>query len=281
MTKLIIDPEFQMLLPVLDRQTFAMLEANILENGVRDPIVTWNNIIIDGHNRYEIATKHKIPFKTAAKEFNSRDDVLIWIVSTQIARRNLAPLQLSLFRGMHYLADKRIQGSSNQHSVESENRHSDGLSRSTAKRLASEYNVSCRTIERDAKVAQAINAIGLTSPEARRNILSGSTRVSKKRLRELLTETDNDLADVAASIENGTFLSKAADAPANGTEALGADHAGNGSSNMLPLEIAFNSITDDFSSKLRKNLKKNNTAALKVALTAYISQLDELFMCMG
>jgi hypothetical protein len=34
-------------------------------------------------DRYEISQSHGIPFNTISKEFNSRDDVLIWIVSTQ------------------------------------------------------------------------------------------------------------------------------------------------------------------------------------------------------
>jgi predicted DNA-binding transcriptional regulator YafY len=42
----------------------------------------------------------------------------------------------------------------------------------TVERLADQYKVSRATIERDAKVADAINAIGETSPEAKRMNLS-------------------------------------------------------------------------------------------------------------
>jgi len=54
MPNIIIDEEFKALLPALDKDTYAMLEENLLKNGCRDSIVLWGDILIDGHNRYEI-----------------------------------------------------------------------------------------------------------------------------------------------------------------------------------------------------------------------------------
>jgi hypothetical protein len=78
--------------------------------------------------------------------------------------------------------------------------------------LAEQYNVSSRTIERDARVAEAISAIGESSPvcrtgrpEAKRNILSGATGISRRRLQELATGPQEDLEEIATSIEDGTF----------------------------------------------------------------------------
>ena len=51
MAEIIIDEEFNSLLPALDEQTYAMLEENLLENGCMNPLVLWNGILIDGHNR--------------------------------------------------------------------------------------------------------------------------------------------------------------------------------------------------------------------------------------
>ena len=93
MSEIIIDEQFKSLLPALDAKTYALLEENLLLNGCMYPLVVWNGILIDGHNRYEICTKNNIPFKTVDKEFASRDEVLIWIISTQVSRRNLTPIQ--------------------------------------------------------------------------------------------------------------------------------------------------------------------------------------------
>lgn len=86
---IIIDKEFKEIIPPLTAEEYAGLELNILEEGCRDAIVTWNGIIVDGHNRYDICTSHNIPFKTIEKDFESRNDAKIWIMRNQLARRNL------------------------------------------------------------------------------------------------------------------------------------------------------------------------------------------------
>jgi len=64
MNELQINSEFQSLIPALSKEEFGLLEKSILKEGCRDPLITWNGILIDGHNRYEICRKHKIKFQT-------------------------------------------------------------------------------------------------------------------------------------------------------------------------------------------------------------------------
>jgi N6-adenosine-specific RNA methylase IME4 len=45
--------------------------------------------LIDGHNRLKICNKHGIEYRTTEKQFDSRNDVLLWIIDNQLARRNL------------------------------------------------------------------------------------------------------------------------------------------------------------------------------------------------
>ena len=108
MTEIIIDEQFRVLLPMLDAETFRLLEENILEHGCIHPLVLWNGILIDGYNRYNICMRHNIPFETIDMEFETREEALIWIISNQVLRRNLTPIQLSHFRRLHYKADKKI-----------------------------------------------------------------------------------------------------------------------------------------------------------------------------
>lgn len=84
-----IDVEFQNLIPPLTFEEKKMLEESILKEGCRDAIVLWGDTIIDGHNRYEICTKHGIPFETVSREFESRNEVIEWIIKNQFGRRNL------------------------------------------------------------------------------------------------------------------------------------------------------------------------------------------------
>lgn len=87
---LVIDAEFKALIPALSEEEYAGLEANILADGCRDAIVIWNDVIIDGHNRFEICSRHNIPFQQVEREFDSREDAVIWIVRNQFGRRNIS-----------------------------------------------------------------------------------------------------------------------------------------------------------------------------------------------
>lgn len=84
-----IKEEFKKLIPALTAEEFKQLEENILKDGIRDPLVLWNGYLIDGHNRYQIAFKHGLEYKTIDKEFDSEDDVKIWMIDNQDGRRNL------------------------------------------------------------------------------------------------------------------------------------------------------------------------------------------------
>ena len=84
-----IKDEFKKLIPALSVEEFKQLEQNCLAEGIREKIITWNGFIIDGHNRFEIATRWNLDYESESKEFNSEDDVKIWMVNNQLGRRNL------------------------------------------------------------------------------------------------------------------------------------------------------------------------------------------------
>jgi DNA modification methylase len=84
-----ISKELEVLIPPLTSEEFKQLERNILEEGIRDPLVTWNGILVDGHNRYRIATEYDIDFETVEKEFADMNAVKEWMVNNQLGRRNL------------------------------------------------------------------------------------------------------------------------------------------------------------------------------------------------
>lgn len=85
-----IDDEFKNLIPQLTNEEFKQLEENILKEGCREPLIIWNNTIIDGHNRYEICSKHNVDFKTISKDFSNKEEAKMWIIKNQFGRRNLS-----------------------------------------------------------------------------------------------------------------------------------------------------------------------------------------------
>lgn len=92
MIELKINKEFRDLIPPLSQEERTQLTANILRDGCRDPIVTWNGTIVDGHNRYEICTANDRPFTTIEREFSDENDVKAWMIRNQFGRRNLNPM---------------------------------------------------------------------------------------------------------------------------------------------------------------------------------------------
>lgn len=89
-----IDEELQQVMPKLSEEEYAELENSLLQDGFKgSPIIIWQDIIIDGHNRYEICKKHNIPYEVKKLEFNSKEEVIQWMIRAQLGRRNLSPLQ--------------------------------------------------------------------------------------------------------------------------------------------------------------------------------------------
>ena len=89
-----IDAELNDVLPALSDEDHKALEESLLADGFKGaPIMVWGDIIVDGHNRYEICKKHDIPFETKEVEFESKEEAMCWMIRQQIGRRNLMPLQ--------------------------------------------------------------------------------------------------------------------------------------------------------------------------------------------
>ena len=109
-----IDPEFKSLIPPLTDGEREHLTTNLLSNGCREPLVVWieERLLLDGHNRHEICTKHDIAYKIEEISLGDRQAAINWIVNNQLGRRNLTAAHLSYFRGKLYNFSK-VQGERN------------------------------------------------------------------------------------------------------------------------------------------------------------------------
>tara|TARA_R110001592_G_scaffold7356_1_gene41263 strand:- start:472 stop:1626 length:1155 start_codon:yes stop_codon:yes gene_type:complete len=84
-----IKPQFKSLIPPLEEAEAKQLEQNLINEGCRDPLVEWQGFLVDGHNRYEICTKHNLPFEVISKDFKTEAEARIWMRQNQMGRRNL------------------------------------------------------------------------------------------------------------------------------------------------------------------------------------------------
>ncbi len=90
MEELIIDKEFKDLIPKMDMEEYARLTESLKEEGCRDAIVTWKNVIVDGHSRYGICMRYDISFQIVEKQFSDKEEAKRWIIFNQLSRRNLS-----------------------------------------------------------------------------------------------------------------------------------------------------------------------------------------------
>jgi hypothetical protein len=148
-----MDDEFRFLIPELSENESDQLEKNLLKHGCIDPIVIWagHNIILDGHNRYQICTDNGIEFKTHPMNFASREDAINWIIDNQLGRRNLTELQRSYLIGKRYNTEKKAahrpeKGDQNDHVK-------------TSERIAQDSKIGPATVRRDAKFAADVDRI--------------------------------------------------------------------------------------------------------------------------
>jgi hypothetical protein len=79
-----IKEEFKKLIPVLTEEEFKQLEDNCLREGILTPIYLWNDFIIDGHNRYQIAMQHQLKFECLDFHFADEFEVKEWMVTNQL-----------------------------------------------------------------------------------------------------------------------------------------------------------------------------------------------------
>lgn len=93
-----VNKEMRALIPPLSEEELDQLEENVLAEGIRDPLVTWpqpdgREMLIDGHNRFDISCRHNgIPFKVVRKEFADMDEAKVWVINNQLGRRNIHEL---------------------------------------------------------------------------------------------------------------------------------------------------------------------------------------------
>lgn len=105
MTNITVNDELKAYIDPLTSDEHAALERSLLNEGCRDALVLWGELLIDGHNRYGICQQHGIPFNTVQNEsFKSIDDVHLWMIDNHLGRRSVSDFQ----RGVLALRKKEI-----------------------------------------------------------------------------------------------------------------------------------------------------------------------------
>jgi len=167
-----IDSQFADLIPPLAGDERAELEASIVQHGgAREPLIVWyRNVrqrptLIDGHHRYEICTRLGLPYSVRGIQFASAEHAKAWIERNQIGRRNLNRDSFAVLLGRLYNRLKRLPGGRPP--------KTGGPPQRTRERLAAEYGVDPRTVDRAGAFQTAAEKLGIEN-----DIASGSLSVT-------------------------------------------------------------------------------------------------------
>lgn len=195
-----VDPEFQNKIPPLTADEFRQLEENILEDGeVYEPIITWNGVIVDGHNRWKIVQAHpEIPYKTREMDFPDRWAAFDWMYKKQLGRRNLTDEQRMLLLGKMYEARKQSHGGQ----IRGSSQNGDTVQR-VSEQIAQEMGVGKNTVLRAEKFAKGIEAIREADAEVAEKILAGKANISKAEVQSLAKAEPEVVKETAKSIKEG------------------------------------------------------------------------------
>ena len=207
-----IDDDFRNLIRPLMRQEYLQLEANLISDGCLTPIIIWNGVIVDGHNRYEICQKHQIPFRTEERSFDCKEEAIAWICANQLGRRNLSEETRKFLIGMQYenekiANEKKNRFGTNQYSdsdtkAEGEEQVAEFPSRNkTAFQIANKYHVSRSTVEKYANYTRALETIGRKEPKLVPKILSGRYKISHNGVMELAALPAADVQSINRKLE--------------------------------------------------------------------------------
>lgn len=220
-----IDPGFRALVPPLSAEELEQLEENIVADGCRDPLVLWQGAIVDGHNRYAICSRHRIPFKTVETDFASRSHAEEWIIRNQFGRRNLMPyvrtkLALRLEETIAARAKGRQATSTGGTTPQLKQISAEAGRIETRKEIAKVAGVSHDTVAKVKKIEQK------ATPEVRAKLETGEMsinqahkEVTKKEKKEeraiVIEEQKKAIEDGTVALPPGVFEVVVMDPPWN------------------------------------------------------------------
>lgn len=204
--KLEIDQEFKTLIRPLRKDEYLHLEVDLTIYGCREPIVTWNDLIINGYDRYEICNRLRIPYAVRKMLFESRDEAIIWICSDQLGRRNISEETRRYLIGKQYELEKVTHKQLNANGsiqYKRKNKVEQGESfHRTAQKIGAKYDISAGTVQKYAVFSKALDTVGEADPELLGKVLSGIFKISYENLIALSRMPPEKIRRIGSKLED-------------------------------------------------------------------------------
>ena len=201
--ELAIDPELRDLLPAVYSDE---LEKDIGPEGPRDPILVWQRdeegppVIVDGHRRYSVCERKKLPYQVRYLEFADKEEVCRWMIAQQGVRRNWTAQQRAeaIVRLQHVIEQKKID----QGKAAGDETARRGIVSDATKEVADLFGVTERTVYRGKKLATAFARL---EPEVAAAIKKRTLAAANNDILELANLGHDEQKAVIDSVVTGEF----------------------------------------------------------------------------
>lgn len=243
-----IEPQIKSRLWKLSETEYENLKQSIVVEGCRDALILWNDILVDGHNRYSICKENLIPFTTKQKEFSDLNEVLRWVDMNQLSRRNLTDEQRTIILGriskMHKMPSGVKVGQN-------------GLPAKGQEKIAEELKVGLNTLKRAEKYVDAIDGIERNlGKDITEKILNRDIKVTKEEVIKIGSLKPEEQERLFTKLQSGEKYHSATSAM---KETVKETHFEARKSNPLPANVQ---IYNDDCRNILKTLTDNSVDML-------------------
>ncbi len=187
-------PELEDYIPgKFDRSSHELEDILLKDGRATDPIIVWRQdgklVVVDGHRRLKICTKHGLEFDLLEMDFSSLREAQHYMDVRQFSRRNLTGHERAMLIGRmdSYLEQEKAAGRFNG---------------SAGREIASKLNMSRTKVRRVMQQATAINKV---AEPLRAKIVSGDVQASSATVKALSELPEREQLNAWKQVENGEF----------------------------------------------------------------------------
>ena len=171
-------------------------DKSLLRDGCREPIITWDGVIIDGYKRYRICAAEAIDFSVKEMDFPSEEEAVSWVCRRRIPEYPKHSVPYRYLVGRLYNAQKRIYREIRKQPEDMRTIQLNPDWDRVSYYIAEDFDLHHATIENYGAYATWLEQIADKAWPLFKAILSGTIAATKKEIRNYAEMDVNQLTDL-------------------------------------------------------------------------------------
>ena len=208
--KLKIHSVLSSLIQPLSPDEYELLALDLIEYGCKEPILTWNGYILDGHKRYDICTEYNIPFRIKKSHLVMLNEAISYVCETQLKRKDLKYERYKYLIGKWYSAQRELAEREAEYSLKT----SDPVTPAQAANrrclmIGKKLSISTGTVNKYRFFQEAADTIARSAPQLGRKMITGEMKISHENACDLSRYSPEDLKTLEKAVlkDSLTYLS--------------------------------------------------------------------------